>query len=47
MNWVNPYALKGVRVRTTSKDRFPIDQGKIIRYNNGSWQEISALYKGR
>jgi branched-chain amino acid transport system substrate-binding protein len=47
MNWVNPYALKGVRIRTTRTDRFPIDQGKVIRYNSGSWQEISALYKGR
>jgi branched-chain amino acid transport system substrate-binding protein len=47
MNWVNPYALKGVRVKTTRKDRFPIDQGKVIRYRDGSWQEISALYKGR
>jgi branched-chain amino acid transport system substrate-binding protein len=47
MNWVNPYALKGVRVKTSRTDRFPIDQGKVIRYNEGSWQEISSLYKGR
>jgi branched-chain amino acid transport system substrate-binding protein len=47
MNWVNPYTLKGVRVKTSKTDRFPIDQGRIIRYNEGSWQEISALYKGR
>jgi len=47
MNWVNPYALKGVRIKTSAKDRFPIDQGKVVRYNNGSWSEISALYKGR
>ena len=47
MNWVNPYALKGVKIKTTKTDRFPIDQGKVIRYNNGSWNEISALYKGR
>jgi branched-chain amino acid transport system substrate-binding protein len=47
MNWVNPYALPGVRVKTTKTDRFPIDQGKVVRYNNGSWSEISALYKGR
>jgi branched-chain amino acid transport system substrate-binding protein len=47
MNWVNPYALKGVRIKTSRTDRFPIDQGKVVRYNNGSWQEISALYKGR
>jgi len=47
MNWVNPYALKGVRIKTSQTDRFPIDQGKVVRYNNGSWNEISALYKGR
>jgi branched-chain amino acid transport system substrate-binding protein len=47
MNWVNPYALKGVRIKTSGTDRFPIDQGKVVRYNNGSWTEISALYKGR
>jgi branched-chain amino acid transport system substrate-binding protein len=47
MNWVNPYTLKGVRVKTSKTDLFPIDQGRIIRYNEGSWQEISALYKGR
>jgi branched-chain amino acid transport system substrate-binding protein len=47
MDWVNPYALKGVRVKTSRTDRFPIDQGKIVRYSNGSWSEISALYKGR
>jgi branched-chain amino acid transport system substrate-binding protein len=47
MNWVNPYALKGVRIKTSRADRFPIDQGKVIRYQEGSWSEISALYKGR
>jgi branched-chain amino acid transport system substrate-binding protein len=47
MNWVNPYALKGVKIKTSKTDRFPIDQGKIVRYSNGSWSEISALYKGR
>jgi branched-chain amino acid transport system substrate-binding protein len=47
MNWVNPYALKGVRIKTSRSDRFPIDQGKVVRYQEGSWTEISALYKGR
>ena len=47
MNWVNPYALKGVRIKTSKTDRFPIDQGKVVQYSNGSWTEISALYKGR
>jgi branched-chain amino acid transport system substrate-binding protein len=47
MNWVNPYLLKGVRVKTSKTDRFPIDQFKLTRYNNGSWSEISGLFKGR
>jgi len=47
MNWVNPYALKGIRVKTSKTDRFPIDQGRVVRYQDGSWTEISALYKGR
>jgi len=47
MNWTNPYLIKGIRVKTSGTDRFPIDQVKITRYNNGSWNEISALFKGR
>jgi branched-chain amino acid transport system substrate-binding protein len=46
-NWVNPYTLAGMRTKTSKTDFFPLDQGKVIRYNNGSWTEISALYKGR
>jgi branched-chain amino acid transport system substrate-binding protein len=46
-NWVNPYTLKGMRTKTSKGDAFPLDQGKILRYNNGSFTEISALYKGR
>jgi branched-chain amino acid transport system substrate-binding protein len=47
MNWVNPYLIKGVRVKTTRNDHFPIDQVKLIRYGNGTWNEISGLFKGR
>jgi branched-chain amino acid transport system substrate-binding protein len=46
-NWVNPYTLVGVRTKTSKTDHFPLDQGKVVRYNNGSWTEISPLYKGR
>jgi branched-chain amino acid transport system substrate-binding protein len=46
-NWVNPYALKGSKTKTGKGDSFPLDQGKITRYNNGSFTEISPLYKGR
>jgi branched-chain amino acid transport system substrate-binding protein len=47
MNWTNPYLLKGVRVRTSRTDRFPLDQFKLVRYNNGTWSEFGRLFDGR
>ena len=47
MNWVNPFLLKGITVKTGPQDRFPISQMKLIRYNNGTWSEFGALIKGR
>jgi branched-chain amino acid transport system substrate-binding protein len=48
MNHVNPFALKGMRVKTVgTKDAFPLDQTKMIRYQNGTWSEISGLMKAR
>jgi branched-chain amino acid transport system substrate-binding protein len=47
MNWTNPWAIKGVKVRTTPGDHFPISQIKLIRYENGHFREFGALIKGR
>jgi len=47
MNWTNPYTIKGVKVKTSAGDRFPMDQLKIIRYRGKTWVESSALLKGR
>jgi branched-chain amino acid transport system substrate-binding protein len=48
MNWVNPYTIKGMRVKTNGgRDGFPLDQVKIIRYQSGTWSEISPLMKAR
>jgi branched-chain amino acid transport system substrate-binding protein len=47
MNWVNPYALKGVKVKTSATDRFPISQMRLIRYQDGSWTEFGSLLQGR
>jgi branched-chain amino acid transport system substrate-binding protein len=47
MNWTNPFAIKGVRVRTTPGDHFPISQIKLIRYENGHFREFGSLIKGR
>jgi branched-chain amino acid transport system substrate-binding protein len=49
MDWVNPFAIKGVVTKTSAKDRFPLDQFKIIRYSSKThtWSETGKLYKGR
>jgi branched-chain amino acid transport system substrate-binding protein len=47
MNWVNPYTIKGMKDKTSPTDGFPLDQVKIIRYQSGTWSEISQLIKGR
>jgi branched-chain amino acid transport system substrate-binding protein len=47
MNWANPYMIKGVVTKTTRSDSFPLDQIKIVRYNDRSWSEVSNLFKGR
>ena len=47
MNWANPYMIKGVVTKTSKSDNFPLDQIKIVRYNDGSWTEASSLFKGR
>jgi branched-chain amino acid transport system substrate-binding protein len=46
-NWVNPYLLKGSRVKTGKGDHFPIDQAKITVYNNGTFNDSGRLFKGR
>ncbi|MDX6492096.1 MAG: branched-chain amino acid transport system substrate-binding protein, partial [Gaiellaceae bacterium] len=47
MNWVNPYTIKGVKVKTGKTDHFPLSQVRLIRYANGSWNEFGPLIKGR
>jgi hypothetical protein len=49
MNWVNPFDIKGVKVKTSATDRFPLDQVKLIKYASAThnWSEFGPLYKGR
>ena len=47
MNWVNPYTIKGVKVKTSKSDHFPLSQIKLIRFTNPSWNEFGSLIKGR
>ena len=34
-------------MKTGRNDHFPIDQGKIVRYNNGTYSEVGRLIDGR
>jgi branched-chain amino acid transport system substrate-binding protein len=47
MNWVNPYLIKGIKVKTSKTDHFPISQIKLTRFANGTFNEFGALIKGR
>jgi branched-chain amino acid transport system substrate-binding protein len=47
MNWANPYAIKGVRDKTSATDRFPLSTVKLVRYQDGSWTEFGSLIQGR
>jgi branched-chain amino acid transport system substrate-binding protein len=47
MNWSNPYAIKGVKTKTSASDRFPMSQFKLSRYTNNSWTEFGPLVNGR
>jgi branched-chain amino acid transport system substrate-binding protein len=47
MNWVNPYMIKGIKVKTGKNDRFPISQLKLVRYGDGTFSEFGPLIKGR
>ena len=47
INWVNPFAIKGVKIKTSNTDHFPISQIKLIRYQDGHFNEFGPLIKGR
>jgi len=47
MNWVNPYSIKGVKVKTSETDAFPISQVRLVRFSNGHFTEFGPLIKGR
>ena len=46
MNWVNPYMIAGVKIKTGSSDRFPISQLKLLRYGNGNVHRVRASDQG-
>ena len=47
MDWVNPFALKGVRVKTKGGDQYALSQMKLVRFQDGVWTEFGSLIQGR
>jgi branched-chain amino acid transport system substrate-binding protein len=47
MNWVNPFTIPGVKIKTSPTDPFPISQVKLIRFQDGRWNEFGSLISGR
>jgi branched-chain amino acid transport system substrate-binding protein len=47
MNWVNPFTFPGVKIKTSPTDPFPISQVKLIRFQDGRWNEFGSLISGR
>ena len=47
MNETSPFALPGVRLKTSARDHFIISQQQMIRFNNGTWTLTGQLVDGR
>jgi branched-chain amino acid transport system substrate-binding protein len=47
MNWTNPFTIPGVKIKTSPTDPFPISQVKLIRFQDGRWNEFGSLISGR
>jgi branched-chain amino acid transport system substrate-binding protein len=43
----NPFVLPGIIVHTTPKDRFPIDQQQLARYDGARFSSFGSLISGR
>ena len=46
-NETSPYALPGVRLKSSATDHFIISQQQMMRFNNGSWALTGQLVDGR
>ena len=43
----NPWVLPGITVQTTPKDRFPIDQQQLARYDGTHFERFGGIIAGR
>ena len=50
LNWTEktyPFALPGVVIKTGPTDPYPIQQMRLIKFSNGSWNGIGPVINGR
>lgn len=47
LNETSPYALPGVRLKTSKSDHFIISHQQMMRFNNGGWTLTGQLVDGR
>jgi branched-chain amino acid transport system substrate-binding protein len=40
----NPFLLPGVAVRTSRADAFPVQQGRLVRWQSGRWRPFGGLW---
>lgn len=40
----NPFLLPGISIKTTARDRFPIEQAVLQRWSRGRWQSFGGLW---
>jgi branched-chain amino acid transport system substrate-binding protein len=43
----NPFILKGIRIQTSPTDHFPIQQGVLIRWDNGAFHNFGPIYSAK
>ena len=46
-NRTNPFILPNMVIRTGGSDRFPLDQARMQRWQNGKWISFGALLRAR
>lgn len=40
----NPFMLPGIRIKTSSTERFPIEQSLLQRWSKGSWKSFGGMW---
>jgi branched-chain amino acid transport system substrate-binding protein len=43
----NPFLLPGISIKTSAKERFPIEQALLQRWSKGSWKSFGGLWGHR